>query len=155
MTDISYERLVEKALLHVVIDALKIAEKEGLYGNNHFYITFQTQYPGVILSSRLTTSYPDEITIVLQHEFTNLEVTDSDFSVTLSFGNIPERITVPFAALIRFADPHAQFAISFTPVPPADEPKKEKKEEAVVKKEADEAEEGEKIISLSAFRKKK
>ena len=110
---ISYERLVEKALLSVVRDALKIAGTDGLPGNHHFYITFKTRREGVVLSDRLIQAYPEEMTIVLQHEFSNLEITDKSFSVTLSFGNIPERITIPFDAVASFADPHAQVAVSF------------------------------------------
>lgn len=90
MTEISYERLVEKALLHVVHDALLSAQKNGLDGN-HFYITFQTPRDDVVLSDRLKAAYPKEITIVLQHEYSDLEVSDDAFSVVLSFGNIPEK----------------------------------------------------------------
>ena len=146
MTEISYERLVEKALLHVVHDALLCAQKNGLDGN-HFYITFQTNRNDVILSDRLKASYPEEITVVLQHEYSNLEVFDDSFCVVLSFGNIPEKISVPFNAVIRFADPYAQFAVSFTPEPPKQEKKKDNKNKS------DPAEE--KVVSLSAFRKKK
>lgn len=152
MNDISYEHLVEKALLHVVHDALEITAKEGLAGENHFYITFQTQHPDVALSPRLKASYPDEMTIVIQHEFSALEVTDTGFAVTLSFGNIPERIAVPFSAIMRFADPHAQFALSFNPP----EPKARKHEKAPLpEKEQDTGDEAENVVSLSAFRKKK
>lgn len=146
MTEISYERLVEKALLHVVRDALLSAQKNGLDGN-HFYITFQTPSDDVVLSDRLKAAYPEEITIVLQHEYSDLEVSDDAFSVVLSFGNIPEKIFVPFAAIVRFADPFAQFAVSFTPEPPQPEKKKEKKH----KPESDQ----ENVVSLNAFRKKK
>lgn len=167
MTDlIAYERLVEKALLSVVHDALEIAEKEGLPGNNHFYITFKTHYNGVIISSRLLEAYPEEMTIVLQHEFSDLKVEDKAFSVTLSFGNIPERITIPFAAILSFADPHAQFAISFQvdlekaaedigkkKKTPASKKLSEKTQNNSEKEENSEQEENN-VVSLSAFRKK-
>lgn len=146
MTEISYERLVEKALLHVVHDALSAAQKNGLDGN-HFYITFQTPRDDVVLSDRLKEAYPKEITIVLQHEYSDLEVFDDSFSVVLSFGNIPEKISVPFSAVIRFADPYAQFAVSFTP------------EIAEIKKDkipqTDAHSDLENVVSLNAFRKKK
>ena len=145
MSKISYERLVEKALLHVVHDALASAEKNGLDGN-HFYITFQTNRNDVVLCDRLKTAYPKEMTIVLQYEYDDLKVDENKFSVTLSFNDKKEHLTVPFAALSRFADPYAQFAITFTPQA-APAPKKEKKS----KKTAD----SENVVSLSAFRKKK
>ena len=144
MTEISYEHLVEKALLHVVRDALSSAEKNGLDGN-HFYITFQTDRDDVILSERLKTAYPKDMTIVLQHEFYDLKTEDDKFSVTLSFNNISERISIPFDAVIRFADPYAQFALTFTPQKPA--PKH--------KKETARKNDSENVVSLSAFRKKK
>ncbi|MGN0903806.1 MAG: SspB family protein [Alphaproteobacteria bacterium] len=155
---ISYERLVEKALLSVVRDALKIAGTDGLPGNHHFYITFKTRREGVVLSDRLIQAYPEEMTIVLQHEFSNLEITDKSFSVTLSFGNIPERITIPFDAVASFADPHAQFAVSFqvdlkqaAEEPPPAPKKTEKKKKESEKKDS----EDDNVVSLSAFRKKK
>lgn len=146
MTEISYEQLVEKALIHVVHDALLSARKNGLDGN-HFYITFQTPRDDVVLSDRLKAAYPEDITIVLQHEYSDLEVYDDAFSVVLSFGNIPEKIFVPFSAITRFADPYAQFAVSFMPVLPEKKKEKEKKRKAEPEKEN--------VVSLSAFRKKK
>lgn len=144
MTEISYEQLVEKALIHVVHDALLSAEKNGLDGN-HFYITFQTDRDDVILSKRLKKAYPKEITIVLQYEYSDLKVDPDKFSVTLSFSNVPEEITVPFKAVSRFADPHAKFAMTFTP-----EPAEEKTE-----KKSEEPSGSENVVSLTAFRKKK
>lgn len=146
MTEISYERLVEKALLNVVRDALSFAQKNGLDGN-HFYITFQTPRDDVVLSDRLKAAYPEEITIVLQHEYSDLNVSDDAFSVVLSFGDIPEKISVPFSAVVRFADPYAQFAVSFSPEPPVSAAKTETEDNAGTN--------GENVVSLSAFRKKK
>lgn len=145
MTEISYESLVEKALLHVVHDALLSAEENGLDGN-HFYITFQTNRDDVVLSQRLKTAYPEDMTIVLQHEYFDLKTDNDKFSVTLSFNNVSERICIPFSAVIRFADPHAQFALSFNPEVPAQTAKTEEKEEENA---------SENVVSLSAFRKKK
>ena len=146
MTKISYEHLVEKALIHVVHDALSSAEKNGLDGN-HFYITFQTNRDDVILSERLKASYPKDMTIVLQHEYYDLKTEDDKFSVTLSFNNVSERISVPFDAIMRFADPYAQFALTFTPEKPAPAPKAKKAPESKT--------DSENVVSLSAFRKKK
>ena len=146
MTKISYEHLVEKALLHVVHDALSSAKKNGLDGN-HFYITFQTDRNDVILSEKLKSAYPNEMTVVLQHEYSDLEVDPDKFAVTLSFNNVLERITVPFKAVSRFADPYAQFAITFTPEKPAASPKR--------KKDTKPEKSSENVVSFSAFRKKK
>ncbi len=151
MTEISYEHLVERALLHVVRDALELARENGLDGN-HFYITFQTDRPDVVLSKRLKAGYPDEMTIVLQHEYSDLDVSDKAFSVTLSFGNVPERITVPFDAVTRFADPYAKFAVSFNAAAP-EEPEPVEAETPADVPETDG--DGENVVSLSAFRKKK
>ena len=148
MTKISYEHLVEKALLQVVRDALSSAEKNGLDGN-HFYITFQTNRNDVILSERLKSAYPEDMTIVLQHEYYDLKTDEDKFSVTLSFNNVSERISVPFDAVTRFADPYAQFALTFTPK--KQETKSKPKKEPKAKAEAD----SENVVSLSAFRKKK
>lgn len=144
MTEISYEHLVEKALIHVVHDALLSAEENGLDGN-HFYITFQTDRNDVVLSKRLKEAYPKEITVVLQYEYDDLKVEPDKFSVTLSFNNVSERISVPFKAISRFADPYAKFAMTFTPEPAA-----EKKEKKTAQKT-----ESENVVSLTAFRKKK
>jgi hypothetical protein len=146
MTEISYEHLVEKALLHVVRDALSSAEKNGLDGN-HFYITFQTNRNDVILSERLKSAYPEDMTIVLQHEYYDLKTEEDKFSVTLSFNNVSERISIPFDAVMRFADPYAQFALTFTPEKPAATLKPKKTPELKT--------DSENVVSLSAFRKKK
>ncbi len=149
MNEISYEHLVEKALIHVVHDALLSAQKNGLKGN-HFYITFQTARDDVILSDRLKTAYPDNMTIVLQHEYSDLNVSNDAFSVVLSFSNVPEKISVPFNAIMRFADPYAQFALSFNPEKPKEKPK-EKPQQNQPASDDDTP----KVVSLSAFRKKK
>ena len=158
---ISYERLVEKALLCVVRDALEITrDNNALPGNHHFYISFKTKHDGVVLSERLLSAYPEDMTIVLQHEFSNLEVTPDAFSVTLSFSDVPERITVPFDAMTSFADPHARFAVSFNAGVASDPPEKpakktEKKHSASKPRASDGEDDGGNVVSLSAFRKKK
>lgn len=149
---ILYEALVENALLRAVKNVLKDAEQNGLRGNHFFYITFKTAFHGVTLSKRLQDAYPDEMTIVLQHEFSDLTVEEDAFFVRLSFGNIPETIRVPFNALVSFSDPHAQFAVGFHAQDVAPE-----EPEAVQEPETKEeipAVSGN-VISLGAFRKKK
>lgn len=110
---IDYEALVERALRGVLRQALNHAESKGLPAEHHFYITFRTDFPGAIVPDRLKASYPQEMTIVLQHQFWGLEVGDNAFSVTLSFANQLERLTVPFASVTGFADPAVKFGLQF------------------------------------------
>lgn len=111
---IDYDELVEKSLRSVVYYALKIVEQQGLPEENHFYITFKTNFPGTIISKNLQIQYPDTMTIVLQNQFENLIVRHNSFSVDLSFGGIPQTITIPYDAITYFADPYAKFGLSFT-----------------------------------------
>jgi len=108
-----YDKMVETALRGVVREALAGAAKQGLPGNHHFYVTFKTRFPGVGIADYLAARYPDEMTIVLEHQFWDLSVEDARFSVTLSFSNKPERLTVPFAAVTAFADPSVKFGLQF------------------------------------------
>ena len=102
---IRYDLLVQDALRGVVRRVLTEASREGLPGDHHFYVTFRTPAPGVRLSNRMRERYPDEMTIVLQHQFWDLSVTDANFEVGLSFNNIPESVLVPFDAVTQFGDP--------------------------------------------------
>lgn len=108
-----YDQMVEAAMRGVVREALARTAANGLPGAHHFYITFKTQTPGVTLAAHLAQKYPDEMTIVLEHQFWDLEVREDDFSVTLSFNNKPERIVIPFAAVAAFADPSVKFGLQF------------------------------------------
>ena len=108
-----YEKMVERALRSVVRDALQRAAREGLRSAHHFYIGFATQMPGVVIPDHLRARYPDEMAIVLQHQFWDLDVTDHGFSVTLSFQKQLERLVIPFAAVRSFADPSVNFALEF------------------------------------------
>jgi hypothetical protein len=110
---LDYARLVREALRDVPRQALRLAASEGLPGDHHFYLTFRTSHPGVALSPGLHARYPDQMTIVLQHQFRDLAVGEEAFSVTLRFGGLPERVHVPFAALVAFADPAAKFGLQF------------------------------------------
>ena len=91
--ELRYDRMVEDALRSVVSQALKHAAERGLSGDHHFYITFLTDHPGVVMPDHLRSHYPNEMTIVLQHQFWGLEVGPETFGVTLSFANEPERLT--------------------------------------------------------------
>jgi hypothetical protein len=110
---IGYETLADQALRSVVREALRSVLKRGLVGSHHFYITFKTQYPGVDMPDFLRERYPEEITIVLQNQFSGLRVDDGAFDVTLSFQKIPAALHVPFAALTAFVDPGVQFGLQF------------------------------------------
>jgi uncharacterized protein len=109
---IRYEALVLDALRGVVRSVLQRVLKRGVPGDHHFFITFDTQAPGVGLSKRLKEQYPQEMTIVLQHQFWDLVVTDDRFEVRLSFNNIPERLVIPFGAVRIFQDPSVHFALA-------------------------------------------
>jgi len=110
---IDYASLVEKALLRVVRDVLAMVAKEGLPGRHHLYITFRSDHPGVELDDTLRARYPTEMTIVLQHEFWDLEVDDERFAITLKFGGQPQRLAIPFGAVTVFADPSVEFGLQF------------------------------------------
>jgi hypothetical protein len=110
---IRYDVLAQEALRGLVAKVLSEVARTGLPGEHHFFITFDTQHPGVRLSSRLRAQYPAEMTVVLQHTFWDLIVTESAFEVGLSFGGVPERVHVPFRAITSFVDPHATFALKF------------------------------------------
>jgi uncharacterized protein len=106
---IRYDLLVQEALRGVVRQVLSGAAREGLPGDHHFYITFRTHAQGVRLSSRMRELYPDEMTIILQHQFWDLSVTEDSFEVGLSFRNVPEMLLIPFEAVTRFVDPTVGF----------------------------------------------
>jgi hypothetical protein len=110
---IRYDVLAQDAMRGVLRRVMSDAAKQGLPGDHHFYITFLTQGPGVKLSPRLTTQYPQEMTIILQHQFWDLVVTEDRFEVGLSFGGVPERLIVPFDAIKSFLDPSVQFGLQF------------------------------------------
>lgn len=110
---IRYDLLVQDALKGVVRKVLTDATRHGLPGEHHFYISFLTGHPGVHLSNRLREKYPQEMTIVVQHQFWDLHVGESAFEIGLSFSNIPERLHIPFDALTGFFDPSVQFGLKF------------------------------------------
>ncbi|MDD9991299.1 MAG: ClpXP protease specificity-enhancing factor SspB [Rhodospirillales bacterium] len=116
---IGYNTLVEDGLRSVVREALRRVAEEGWPGTHHAYITFKTEAPGVEVPDFLHSRYPDELTIVLQHQFWDLEVEDDFFAVTLSFNKVGQRIVVPFAALTSYADPSVKFGLQFGVAPEA------------------------------------
>ena len=110
---IRYDILAQDALRGLVRRVLTDAVKKGLPGEHHFFITFDTQHDAVRLSQRLREQYPDEMTVVLQHQFWDLKITDEAFEVGLSFSGVAERLYIPFEAITAFADPSVQFALQF------------------------------------------
>ncbi|MCB1508184.1 MAG: hypothetical protein KDI98_05360 [Hyphomicrobiaceae bacterium] len=192
---IRYDVLVSEALRGVVRKVLAEVAKTGLPGEHHFYITFDTRVAGVRVSSSLKARFPEELTIVLQHQFWDLQITDHAFEVGLSFGGMTERLTVPFAAVTGFHDPSCDFALKFEtlviseedgnvihavsndvddedvpvipapaarPVVPAipraaaslDDDLVDAEDDVEDGSEEGETEEGDKVVSLDAFRKK-
>jgi hypothetical protein len=110
---IRYDLLTQQALRGVLRSVLADAAKKGLPGEHHFYISFETRAEGVRLSDRLRAQYPEDMTIILQHQFWDLAVTEQGFEVGMSFGGIPEKLHVPFAAVTGFFDPSVQFGLQF------------------------------------------
>ena len=110
---IRYDILAQDALRGVVRKVLAEVAKTGLPGEHHFYITFETRAPGVRISSRMLAQYPEDMTIVLQHQFWDLTVSEHAFEVGLSFNGVPERLLVPFTAVKSFVDPSVQFGLQF------------------------------------------
>jgi hypothetical protein len=157
-----YEAMAQDALRGVVRSALKrAASPDGLPGAHHFYITFKTDAPGVSAPVDLLAKYPEEMTIVLQHQYRDLAPGETFFTVTLKFGGQPKRLSVPYAAVTRFYDPSVQFLLQFEPVVDADEaaapaPEAKASEPAAAPKDAATGAEGEepKVVSLDQFRKK-
>jgi hypothetical protein len=110
---IRYDILAQEALRGMVRRVLMDTAKNGLPGEHHFYISFDTRADGVRLSPRMLAQYPTEMTVVLQHQFWDLVVSENGFEVGVSFGGVPERLAVPFAAVKGFFDPSVQFGLQF------------------------------------------
>ncbi len=150
-----YEGWLEEAQRQVVVRALNFAGEQGLPGGHHFYVTFRTDYAGVHIPARLLAQYPEEMTIVLQHQFWDLKVEDNVLTVGLSFSGIPSTLVIPLGAIIGFADPHARFGLRMQPLA-VDE---DAPEEAAVVEAPDEPEpadepETPQVVSLDAFRRR-
>jgi uncharacterized protein len=154
----NYEAMAQDALRGVAKAALKrAASPEGLPGSHHFYITFKTDAAGVSGPQDLLSKYPDEMTIVLQHQYWDLAPGETFFSVTLQFGGQPKRLSIPYAAVTRFYDPSVQFLLQFEapPAAPADVAQAAQTAEPKAAAEAEPAKATEAtIVSLDQFRKK-
>ncbi len=166
-TWLRYDRMVEDALRSVVRKALSEAGQRGLPGDHHFYITFHTERPGVGIADWLRQQYPQEMTIILQHQFWDLMVDEERFAVTLSFGGRHERLTVPLEAVTRFADPSVKFGLQFEATEDEDEaegkpratvtakPERPREVPALLTSEAaSESPKSGEVVALDSFRKK-
>jgi hypothetical protein len=148
-----YDDWVEAAMRTVVAQALLHAAANGLPGEHHFYITFRTDYPGVAIPARLRTQYPQEMTIVLQHQFWDLKVDTEagQMSVGLSFGGVPASLVIPLGAIVGFADPYVRYALRFRPVPIGGAAEAAAEPEAA---EPEKSAETPQVVSLDAFRRR-
>ncbi|MEM1021328.1 MAG: ClpXP protease specificity-enhancing factor SspB [Pseudomonadota bacterium] len=161
---IPYDALVKDALKQVAIRVLSDAAEEGLRGDHHFYITFYTSQPGVQIPKHLMAKYPSEMTIVVQHRFWGLKVHDDHFEIGLSFNQRPERLVIPFEAIIGFVDPSVHFALQFETERAAedqnnaalmDEAPQKVAAAAESAKPSEKSSDGNnKVVTLDAFRKK-
>jgi uncharacterized protein len=142
--------MVEAALRGVVREALARTAAKGLPGAHHFYITFRTGFPGLKIPDYLAGQYPQEMTVVLEHQFWDLDVTEDHFAVTLSFQNKPERLVIPFEAITAFADPAVKFGLQFQ----AGSGEEETEPAAPAPAPEVKAEKPGEVVALDAFRKK-
>lgn len=117
---LDYQAMVQRALLGVLREALEVAAEEGLPGEHHFYLSFRTRDPGVVVPAFLRDRFPEEVTVVLQNQFWDLHVDDEGFSVTLAFEASRQRVGVPWEAVTAFIDPAAEFALRFGVPEPED-----------------------------------
>lgn len=155
-----YDTWTEQAMRHVAVQAIKHVAQNGLPGEHHFYLTFRTDDPGTVIPPRLRTQYPQEMTIVLQHQFWDLSVDEGDgtpgagcVSIGLSFGGVPSTLIIPVAAITAFADPHVHFGVRFGyTVPAATEPTPI--EEQAVTEESAAPAEAPQVVNLDAFRRR-
>jgi uncharacterized protein len=151
-----YDQLAQNALRGVVREALLRVEKSGLPGEHHFYIAFNTRYPGVEISEKLLQRYPREMTIVIQHQYSNLVIGPDSFQVVLFFDQLPEKLVVPFLAIKGFLDPAVQFGLQFEVinVEPKIVAEEAEAPETVEEPKVEPGSAEPKVVSLDAFRKK-
>lgn len=156
MARFDYDTMVQKALRGVVKEALIEAAEKGLTGAHHYYITFQTNRKDVKIPASLRDKHPEEITIVLQHQFWDLKITDTYFSVSLSFNERQETLEVPYTAILSFLDPSVKFGLQFVPdtnenddLPAPHDPSKGHKDQAKAP-----LSNGDNVVTLDQFRKK-
>ena len=151
---IDYGKLMHRAMRGLIQEVLLGVQANGLPGAHHFFITFDTTHPDVQIADWLHDRYPSEMTVVMQHWFDDLEVTDEGFSVTLNFGDAPEHLYVPYDSIQTFVDPSVEFGLRFEtqdedePTDPSDEP-----DETNGEPEGEDVHGDAEVVSLDSFRK--
>ncbi|MEM9475267.1 MAG: ClpXP protease specificity-enhancing factor SspB [Pseudomonadota bacterium] len=149
---IDYGNLMHRAMRGLIQQVLDDVAANGLPGNHHFFITFDTMHPDVEIADWLSDRYPDEMTVVMQHWFDNLDVTDEGFSVTLNFGDTPEPLYIPYDAIRTFVDPSVEFGLRFETQEEDDE-EEQAPQAPAEPEEAPETPRDAEIVSLDKFRK--
>jgi len=151
--EIDYGNLMHNAMRSLIQDVLTEVKNNGLPGEHHFFITFDTNHAGVEMASWLKDRYPTEITVVMQHWYDDLEVKDDGFSVTLNFGDTPEHLVIPYEAILTFVDPSVEFGLRFE----TNEENEDKDEQKLTESEESNKDETKKetgqVVSLDNFRK--
>ena len=151
--EIDYGNLMHNAMRSLIQDVLTEVKNNGLPGEHHFFITFDTNHAGVEMASWLKDRYPTEITVVMQHWYDDLEVRDDGFSVTLNFGDTPEHLVIPYEAILTFVDPSVEFGLRFE-TSEEDEDTDEQKPTVSEESNKDETKkETGQVVSLDNFRK--
>lgn len=151
---IDYGGMMHRAMQGLIADVLRAVKQEGLPGEHHFFITFDTRDPDVEMADWLRARYPEEMTIVIQHWFENLEVTPEGFHITLNFGESPEPLYIPFDALRTFVDPSVEFGLRFENHEEDDEDGEEESEEPEAGDSGDDTPKGGgEVVSLDKWRK--
>jgi uncharacterized protein len=150
---IDYGNLMHRAMRGLIQTVLSDVADHGLPGNHHFFITFDTNHPDVAIADWLRARYPDEMTIVVQHWFENLNVTDDGFTITLNFGNAPEPLVIPFDAVRTFVDPSVEFGLRFETHEEQDDDDDEAGDDDDADDDTDPPRPEAEIVSLDKFRK--
>ena len=149
---IEYGNLMHSAMRGLIRQVLSDVARNGLPGQHHFFITFDTRHPGVAIASWLHDRYPEEMTVVIQHWFENLEVGENAFSITLNFGDTPEPLFIPFDAIRTFVDPSVEFGLRFETHDEDEDDDKDDAELIEVEDDEDVPHDAE-VVSLDSFRK--
>ena len=149
---IDYGNLMHRAMRGLIQEVLSGIAETGLPGDHHFYVTFDTLHPDVEIADWLSDRYPEEMTVVIQNWFDNLNVTDEGFGITLNFGDSPEALYIPYDAIRTFVDPSVEFGLRFETQPTDDDPAPVD-DEAPFEEDAETAPTDGEVVSLDSFRK--